>query len=365
MWAPFSVLARHLDFLDRKPERPSVLVIGSGWGAHAFIGALDSKKYRATVLSPRGVRLNQPSLIHNFPNLNTTNITHFSPAVHQIEDVAVTLQEDLKTVKGLKGTYSYDRLVIATGSEAFDFNVKGVKEHCLMCKTDTDMEQMRKVLETKKAIVLGAGPTGIELACKLKSEGVQVRILEATSTILPGFSEGMRSAVTTYLSNIELPVTTNSPVQSITKDAILLKNGQQIQYQGSTLLWTCGIQPPPFVRQLTGGAPLTVDPFLCYKKGIYALGDSVKGWPPTAQNAKQQGIWLAQHFNTNSTTPYQYHERGRILDLTYAIFIEYHLRNPLDFLKLGSPLASEGGEYNSIVWHIPYFLTPLVRALKQ
>ena len=96
-----------------------------------------------------------------------------------------------------------------------------------------------------------------------------------------------------------------------------------------------------------------------------SLGDSVKGWPPTAQNAQQQGIWLAQHFNTNSTIPYQYQERGRILDLTYAIFIEYHLRNPLDFLKLGSPLASEGGEYNGIVWHIPYFLTPLVRALKQ
>uniref|UniRef100_A0A6C0JZQ5 NADH:ubiquinone reductase (non-electrogenic) n=1 Tax=viral metagenome TaxID=1070528 RepID=A0A6C0JZQ5_9ZZZZ len=343
MWAPFSVLGRYLEFLDRR-ERPTVLVIGSGWGAHAFVGAIDHKRYQVRVLSPRGTRLNQPSLIHNFPNFNTENlVTHLSPAARQIEDIAVELKEDSKTVKGLKGDYSYDHLVIATGSEAFDFNVKGVQEHCLMCKTDTDMEQMRKVLETKDAIVLGAGPTGIELACKLKSEGVHVRILEATSTILPGFSEGMRSAVTTYLSNIELPVTTNSPVQSITNDAILLKNGQPIPYQGSALLWTCGIRPPAFVRQLTGGAPLTVDPFLRYKKEIYALGDSVKGYPPTAQNAKQQGIWLAQHFNQTTTSPYEYHEQGRLLDLTYAIFIEYQ----------------------GIVWHIPYFLTPLVRALKE
>jgi NADH dehydrogenase FAD-containing subunit len=88
---------------------------------------------------------------------------------------------------------------------------------------------------------------------------------------------------------------------------------------------------------------LTVDPFLRYKKEIYALGDSVKGYPPTAQNAKQQGIWLAQYFNQTTTAPYEYHERGRLLDLTYAIFIEY----------------------KGIVWHIPYFLTPLVRALKE
>jgi len=345
MWAPFSVLGRHLDSIINPPppNRPAVLVIGSGWGAHAFVSTLNKRHFKVHILSPNGYRLNQPSLIHTFPNFSAVDLrTHFNPAIHQIQDVAVELKE--KSVRGLKATYDFDHLVIATGSEAFDFNVKGVRDHCLMCKTEADME---KIKEVKSAIVLGAGPTGIELACKLKSEGVPVRLLEATQTILPGFSDSMRAAVHTYLSNIELPVQLNSPVQSITKDAIVLKNGE-IPYQGSTLIWTCGIRPSPFVRSLTGGAPLTVDPFLCYKKDIYALGDCVKGYPPTAQNAKQQGIWLAQHFNdgfiNNNNNTYQYRERGRLLDLTYAIFIEYQ----------------------GIVWHVPYFLTPLVRyALKQ
>jgi len=348
MWAPFSVLAQRLDGILNPPpaNRPSVLVIGSGWGAHAFVGTLDQKRYQARVLSPTGYRLNQPSLIHAFPNFNTVDLrTHFNPSVPQILDSAIELKE--RSVKGLKDSYHFDYLVIAAGSEAFDFHVKGVRDYCHMCKTDKDLE---KIKLAKSAIVLGAGPTGIELACKLKSEGVQVRLLEATPTILPGFSDGMRTAVHTYLSNIELPVTLNSPVQSITKDAIVLK-GEQIPYGDATLIWTCGIRPAPFVRRLTGGAPLTVDPFLCYKQNIYALGDCVKGYPPTAQNAKQQGIWLAHHFNSgfassnnSNNSPYQYHERGRLLDLTYAIFIEYQ----------------------GIVWHVPYFLTPLVRyALKQ
>jgi NADH dehydrogenase FAD-containing subunit len=344
MWAPLSVLAQRLEFLSLNPNpRPTVLVLGSGWGAHAFVGALDHKQYRVQVLSPHGVRLNQPALIHNFPNFHDPPVTHFSPSVPQIQDKAVQLKEDSKTVQGHKGAYPYDYLVIATGSEAYDFKVKGVQEHCLLCKTDTDMKQIQVALKTKDAILMGAGPTGVELACKLNAEGVQVRILEATPTLLPGFSETMRQRVAAYLANREIPVQTGNPVQAITKDAIILKNGQ-IPYK-STLIWTCGIQPVPFVRQLTGGGPLTVDPFLCYKKGIYALGDSVKGWPPTAQNARQQGLWLAEHFNGGfkNTNAYQYHERGRVLDLTYAIFIEY----------------------GDIVWHIPYFLTPLVRWILQ
>jgi len=344
MWAPLSVLGRHMEHLMEPPTRPSVLVIGSGWGAHAFVGALDRRHYRVQVLSPTGVRLNQPSLIHNFPNFQPPS-SQFSPRVPQIEDVAIQLQEHEKQVTGHKGTYSYDYLVIATGSEAFDFNVKGVRENCLMCKTAEDMKRIHAAVQTKKsALILGAGPTGLELACKLKSEGIQVRILEATSTILPGFSEPMRQRVTAYLSNLELPIQLNSPVRSVTKDQIVLTNGS-INTNDYTLVWTCGIRPPPFVRQLTGGAPLTVDPFLCYKKEIYGLGDSVKGYPPTAQNAKQQGLWLAYYFNARfQSPPYQYTERGRVLDLTYAIFIEY----------------------KGIIWHIPYFLTPLVRwALKQ
>ena len=351
MWAPFSVLGHYITQVAESP-RPSVLVVGSGWGAHAFVSGLDRKRYKVTVLSPISYRLNQPSLIHNFPNFNDRKLsntpfhsTPFHPSTPFIQDAATHLLEDLKKVQGQRGTYPYDYLVIATGSEAYDFKVKGVQEHCLMCKTDKDMAAISQSLrQNRRAIVLGGGPTGVELACKLQAEGVEVRILEATQAILPGFSNAMRDRVSAYLANQHLSVQTGSPVLSVTKDGLILKN-ETVPTQNASVIWTCGIQPAAFVRTLTGGAPLTVDPFLYYKKDIYALGDSVKGYPPTAQNARQQGIWLANHFNSGfKTDPYQYHERGRILDLTYTIFVEIQ----------------------GIVWQIPYFLTPVVRwALKQ
>jgi len=337
--APLSAFHRVLEsFFDRQ-DRPKerVLVLGSGWGAHAFVGALDRRLYDVAVVSPTGQRFNQPSMIAAYPDPPLT--TDFSPFIEQIEDIGIAI--DQKTVRGQKATYSFDKLVIATGSEAFDFGVPGVQEHCLMCKTAEDMAKIR-LADPKDAIVLGAGPTGIELACKLQSEGVHVRILEASPTILPGFSQQMRQAVKDYLDACELPVQTNMLVKAVTPTTITVPT--TTIHHSATMIWTCGIRPTLFVRQLTGGKQLEVDSHLRWKENIYAVGDCVKGYPPTAQNAEQQGHWLAQHFNANFTSdPYQYKERGRVLDLTYVMFVEMSDR----------------------VWEIPYFLTPLARwALK-
>ena len=59
---------------------------------------------------------------------------------------------------------------------------------------------------------------------------------------------------------------------------------------------------------------------------VYALGDIVaKKGPPTAQNAKQQGIFLAQYFNSGfiKTLPYVYKEKGRVLDIADGLIVEY------------------------------------------
>ena len=338
-FAPLAAFHRVLDtFFDRQ-DRPKdrVLVLGSGWGAHAFVGGLDRRLYDVAIVSPTSQRFNQPSMIAAYPE--APSVTDFSPFVEQIEDTAVAI--DQKTVRGQKATYSFDKLVIATGSEAFDFGVPGVQEHCLMCKTADDMAKIRSA-DPKDAIVLGAGPTGIELACKLRAEGVNVRILEAAPTILPGFSRKMRSAVKDYLDACELPVQTNMLVKAVTPSTITVPS--KTIYHSATMIWTCGIRPTLFVRQLTGGKQLEVDSHLRWKENIYAVGDCVKGYPPTAQNAEQQGHWLAQHFNMGfQNHPYQYKERGRVLDLTYVMFVELDNR----------------------VWEVPYFLTPVVRwALK-
>jgi hypothetical protein len=75
--APLSYFANHLlEFIDvtsppffgertasRKAHRDRVLVVGYGWGTHAFVQTLDQRQYDVHVVSTRPHRLNQPSMI--------------------------------------------------------------------------------------------------------------------------------------------------------------------------------------------------------------------------------------------------------------------------------------------------------------
>jgi NADH dehydrogenase len=342
--APFSVLSSRIaDFFDRPNEpkpKAEVLVLGYGWGSRAFTQALDRKQYNVTVISPTSQRLNQPFMIHHMKG------TYTQPPLHLtiLEDKATGLNEASHTVKGTKGIYPYDYLVIATGSEANDFGIPGVKKHCLMCKTGEDIVTIREKVvgsKEKEAVVMGAGPTGIELACKLWSQGVKVRIIEAADTILPGFSKQMQERVAQHLQDIEVEVLKGKPIQEVTDRSVILK-GSAIPYSShQSLIWTCGIRPEPFVRSLTGGPGMSVNAFLQWKDNIYGLGDAVRGHgPPTAQNAVQQGTWLAHRFNQGHKGPgYTFNEKGRVLDLEHCMFVEV----------LGT------------VWYVPYLLTDLVR----
>jgi NADH dehydrogenase FAD-containing subunit len=339
--APFSTLgSRIADFFDRpfKPK-PEVLVLGYGWGSRAFTQTLDLNKYNVTVVSPTNQRLNQPFMIHH---LDAT-YTPPSQPIHILEDKAISLDEENKIVNGTKSTYRYDYLVIATGSEVNDFGIPGVKEYCLMCKTAEDIKAIReKIIQQKNAVIMGAGPTGIELACKLWTKGVKVKIVEGANTILPGFSKKMQERVAQYLQDIDVEIVKGSSIREVTDRNIILKDSIIPYSSNEGLIWTCGVRPEPFVRSLTGGGGMAVDEFLHYRNNIYALGDAIKGrGPPTAQNAVQQGKWLGNEFNQghSKTYGYSFYEKGRVLDLEHCMFVEV----------LGT------------VWYVPYILTDIIR----
>ena len=60
-----------------------------------------------------------------------------------------------------------------------------------------------------------------------------------------------------------------------------------------------------------------------FKDSIYAIGDITLSGPPTAQNAKQQGEYLARFFNNDFVGPdYKYIERGKIIHTKDWIIIE-------------------------------------------
>jgi len=301
---------------DNNPTKPTVVVVGYGWGGSSFAQHIDPTKYKVKIISKTTSRLNQPYMISKLEPSFTVPPSN----LELIEDEALAIEQT--TLKCTKSSYNYDYLVIATGSEPNDFGIKGVKEHCLMFKTEQDIEALLTTLKhTETVTVIGAGPTGIELAFKIQSLGKKVNIIEASANILPGFSDTFRNEVINQLAKAEINVSLNTKITCVEKDKFITTEGTMPN--SSINIWTCGVKPVPFVQKYM--SPLKTDVQLMVKPHIYALGDSINGHgPPTAQNAKAQGLYLATLFNNKfqDRTPYKYEEKGRVLDLTNKLIVE-------------------------------------------
>ena len=334
MWSPLSVLPPIFSrFFEGEPTpKPRVLVVGYGWGAHAFVNRIDTSQYDVRVVSERTARFNQPSMI----GLLQPSYTAPPSSLSLVQDSAVSLDATNRRIIGKQGTYPYDYAVIAVGSEANDFRVPGVRENCLMCKTEEDLSGINTQIRAgaTAATVMGAGPTGLELACRLRGLGLGVTVYEAAPLILPGFSPTFRERALARLLAKGIEVRTGSAITEVSSSSVTLKGTGAVEC-APFKIWTCGIQPAAFVRQLTGGKPFTVDdqlrivglpgvPITGEAQGrVFGLGDCIAKPPPTAQNAKHQGQYLADVFNTRfNKKAYTFHELGRVLDMDDGMLVE-------------------------------------------
>lgn len=100
---------------------------------------------------------------------------------------ALALNTEAKTVTASDGgTYSYDKLIYATGAECFVPPFAGHdKPGVLTIRHLWDSRKLQNYLKTaKKAVVIGGGVLGLEAASELMRSGVQVTVLEATPQII-------------------------------------------------------------------------------------------------------------------------------------------------------------------------------------
>lgn len=329
MFRALSVLGSWItDFSDRqeKLQKIQINVIGYGWATHAFMQRIDHRKYNVQVISERVGRLNQPGLVAAIEEASPASIV-LAPVCPIVQDSCQSVDLSTNRIIGVKGEYPYDLLVIAAGSEPNDFKIPGIRNFCHMFKTEDDLRSLQSALPTKKnVVVMGAGPTGIELACRLRSMGHNVSIIEASHQILPGFSAAMQQRTEKILTENGVTVHRGTPILGVTESMIKTKTGDLSWSQRSDLLiWTCGVQPVPFVRDrhFRVNGSLQVEG----TSNVWMMGDCAAGplrGPPTAQNARQQGAYLADQLNgpLSPCEPYSYHEIGRFLDLTYGYMIE-------------------------------------------
>jgi NADH:ubiquinone reductase (non-electrogenic) len=253
-------------------------------------------------------------------------------------------------------TLEYDALVLALGGETPLQGVPGAAEFAFPFRTLADAQRLRAHLQTLEArdpaqaiylAIVGAGASGVELACKLAdrlgSRG-QIRLIEVGSQILPGFAPSSRKAAQAALAQRRVQVELQTKVLGIEATG---DNGappfrlqrQRLATQEmavdlvDAVLWTVGTQPAAAIANLdlpkNERGRLQVLPTLQTPTfpEVFALGDGAavvdatgQPVPATAQAAFQEAGYCAWNLwalltQERPLLPFRYFSLGEMLSL--------------------------------------------------
>ncbi len=235
---------------------------------------------------------------------------------------------------------SYELLILCTGSVSNSFSVKGVDENCYFFNNLNDLKKLKSFLhkfqnnKTKKNLfVIGAGPSGVEIACKINDiykNKFDISIVERSNEILGRNKIFNREEAEKALERRKINVILNSTVQQIADQKISILNDSEIKdLDQDVVIWTAGVKPnlPYIDEQVTqqDGRIQVNDKFQIENYiNTFAIGDIsiIKGMenlPLTAQVAMQQGNHLAKNiellFHEKELLPFDFEDNGEMISL--------------------------------------------------
>ena len=220
---------------------------------------------------------------------------------------------DLKT--GETKDFSYDKLVIAVVASPVKPPVEGCDlENVFFMRTPEDAIRLRTLIDggsIKKAVVVGAGYIGLEIAENLKTIGVRPFVLDMAPQILaPGFDKEMADYAEGKLSESGIPVVTGVTVTAIEGNGKVEKVlTSKKAYKADLVVLSAGIRPNTAFLNDTGlemvkGTILTNEYGETNLPDIYAAGDcamvhnAITGkpaWSPMGSTANIAGRIIAQN----------------------------------------------------------------------
>ena len=358
--------------MARPDLRPHLVIVGGGFGGLYAARALAGRPVRVTLLDRRNHHLFQPLLYQ------------VATAVLNPSDIAVPLRSILRGASNVtvflanvervdlagrrvvldRGEIAYDVLILAAGASHSYFGHDDWELLAPGLKTLEDaLEIRRRVLLAYEAaererdgaeqealltfVVVGGGPTGVELAGALGEISRQtitrdfrlidpsrarIVLVEGAPRILTAFPESLSRAAQDALQRIGVEVRTGVTVTRVTTDAVWL-GGEQIRAR--TVLWAAGVAAAPLARTL--GTPLDrsgrvlVEPDLSIPghPEAFAIGDvcaclhqTGAPLPGVAPVAIQQGRAVADNVlrrvGGQPTRPFRYRDQGSMATIGRA-----------------------------------------------
>ena len=236
-------------------------------------------------------------------------------------DKAKEVNLDNRKVELERGTsLAYDYLVIAVGRKTKWADIPGLAAHALTFRSIFDAERLQERLRLLEAserqkmrvAIIGAGPNGIELACKINdrlSSRAEVILLDRGTEILQNFGNGVKTAAKKALKTRNVQVYLETSLKEITEEQItFFYRDTQIKQPIDLVMWTAGTETIDWVANLNcqqnNQGKLLVRPTLQlidYPE-VFAPGDiaeirlsKTQLIPDTAQSAYQQASLLAKN----------------------------------------------------------------------
>jgi NADH dehydrogenase len=228
-------------------------------------------------------------------------------------------------------------LVIATGSQPNDFGIPGVKEHSRGFRNLSDVRELRQriqdLVRERRAnaalAIVGAGPTGVELSCKLAdllNGTARIHLIEKGDSILPNSSAFNRERASAALERKDVCLHLNTDVARVEADRVVFAKGEEIEHQG--LIWTAGSQVnlpsvQPLPKSHRGRLAINADLRLQDSCDVFAIGDIASNGdhpaPANAQVAMQQGKAVGDAIAAlqagEEPQTFEFQDRGEMLSL--------------------------------------------------
>lgn len=205
------------------------------------------------------------------------------------EAVAINAQTKEVTVKNDKGeeyTLVYDKLILSPGAKPLIPSIEGLKEakNIFTLRSVPDVDAISTYIDNhnpKKAVVIGAGFIGLEMAESLVHRGLEVTVVEKAPHVLPPLDEEMAAYITKELNDKGVKIYTKLAASAFEKNGkvVVLENGEKLE--SDLTLLSIGVKPNTDVALTadieTGfrGGILVDQHYETSQKDIYAVGDAI------------------------------------------------------------------------------------------
>jgi NADH:ubiquinone reductase (H+-translocating) len=350
-----------------------VVVVGGGFGGLNVIRALDGAGVDVTLVDRTNHHLFQPLLYQVATGILPPGL--IAPALRGVikdEKNARALLADVQdfdlerqvvSARGPDGRsleLPYDTLVVAAGATHSYFGKNEFAEYAPGMKTIEDARYLRDGILSKfemaelatdpaeraewlTFVVIGAGPTGVELVGQIaepahtvlpqdyrsvNTREARIILLEGAGAVLPPFAPKLQEYTKKRLERMGVEVRLNSLAVDMDHESITVKGPDGPEtIRTRTRIWAAGVQASPLARLLAekagvetdraGRIPVNPDCTVPGHPEVFAIGDmvSLNKLPGVAQPALQEGKYVGKVIKArvrgeDPPPPFKYFDKG-------------------------------------------------------